>query len=114
MGKVLANRIKLIPTDISLYVLVGDRKKFPKKLKTIFGDKKSYWKSIIGDSNEALILDNDIFIFLEELDPQVVVHETVHATWFLDELVDLGFSSESQEVQAYYVDYIFSEIMKMK
>ena len=106
--------ITLTPTDICLEVFIGKKKDIVKKLKKDNGEKKSYWKEMIGDSSCVVGLENHIFMFLLEDDIKTIVHESVHATWFLDEIVGFNFNIESQEMQAYYVDYIVGEILKMK
>ena len=106
--------VKLIPTDISLEIFIGKKKDIVKKLKKYKGKKKSYWKDMVGNSSCAVGMPDHIYMFLLDTDIQTIVHEAVHATWHLDDIVDFGFDSHNQEIQAYYVDYIVGKVMKMK
>lgn len=111
--------IELTPTDICLEVFMGDRKDMINLLrkdheKNKKKRRKSYWKKVIGDSPCVVGMGNHIYMFLFNDDLQTIVHETVHATWFLDDIVEFNYDFQNQEMQAYYVDYIFSEIMSMR
>ena len=106
--------IELTPTDICLEVLIGKKKQMVKFLKKEYGQKKSHWKEMIGDSSCAVLDANHIYIFLLNDDISTIAHEAVHASWFLDEIVEFNYNQDNQEIQAYYVDYIVGEIISMK
>ena len=108
--------IDLLPTDIQLEVFIGDKKEIVKKMKGECGKKKSYWKEVVGDAPcvDMSPKGNHIYMFLTDFDAQTIVHESVHVSWYLDDIVGLNLNYDSQETQAYMVDYVFGEIMKMK
>ena len=114
MSKVKHEVIELSPTDICLEVYIGNRKDVIKLIKKNNGEKKSYWKSLIGEDSCTINLGNHIIIFLREYDPQEIVHEAVHASWELSKLVGYNFSYKNQEIQAYQVDYIIGKVLSMK
>ncbi len=109
--------IQMVPTEVNLTVAIGTKKEVRKFLKKKFGKNKGYWKERVdGHScvfqhgvNIVMVLDNEG----GEVDMQDIVHECVHVTWFLSDMVDLKIDSESQETQAYYVDYLFGRVMDL-
>ena len=114
---VIHDEIQMVPTEVKLTVAIGTKKEVRKFLKNKFGESKGYWKERAdGHScvfqhgiNIVMVLDNKD----GEVDLQDIVHECVHVTWFLSDMVDLSINSESQETQAYYVDYLFGKILDL-
>ena len=114
MGKVKHKIIDLNPTDIKLEVYIGNIKDVINEVKKNNGQKKSFWKNMIGDDPCTINLGNHIIITMSEYDPQDIVHEAVHASWELAKIVGYKFGYKNQELQAYQIDYIVGQIITMK
>ena len=60
----------------------------------------------------AFMVDSDIFIYLcpsVETWQEILVHECVHATWFLNEKIGELFSEKSSHLQCYLAQRIFKD-----
>ena len=116
--RVIHEEINLIPTEVKLCVVIGKKKEVRKSLREKFGKRKSYWRDMITSDpcvfeqgNNRIVMS--IITENGEVDLQDIVHEAVHVTWFLSDMVGLNLDSNSQETQAYYTDYIFGKVLDL-
>lgn len=106
----------LYPTDICLEVFIGKRKQMVKSLCEDKSRTKSEWKEMVGDTSCVVSDDNHIYMFLQKGmdDLSTIAHESVHVSWFLADIVGFEFDVDHQEMQAYYVDYVFGKVLELK
>lgn len=114
--------IKLEPTPFSVKVFYSkDPKEFAPKFKKLYkdGDWDNYFRDAFKNYYAFVSSVNskkgtDIIVCFNTLRPDIVVHECVHITWFLQKFTHMEFNYESQEAQAYYVQHLYKEILKLK
>ena len=109
--------IPLHPTLITLDVIISDNKPAVCEfLHRRYGEDVSYYERQVEGpiccSITAYGEKRIVVILKSKDDVAVMAHEVVHATWLLNKICGLGFDYKCNEVQAYYVSYIISEILK--
>ena len=110
--------IPLLPMRARLHVIVcRDRKRAKKRSKKHLGKDgaRRVWADI-HKGNTGFVSGNGFnqFLWLQEFVPGEIVHEAVHVTHRLSRDFGTEINEESQEWQAYMVQYIFDEIEKMR
>lgn len=109
----------MIPTKWFVDVYIAkDYDKLYDKLLRKYGETLKFWQDILDRNPTVFLYEDDkvesyIICCLSDFELNVVIHESVHISWYLAEKV--GFSYErDHEIQAYYIEYIVEEILKMK
>ena len=92
---------------------------------TIFTNKKEFQDYIGSYQIDTSIVDNvigycanlesesnNILIMLlpNKYNNSVVIHESVHLSWFILEIAQIKLKSSTQEIQAYLVEHIVKQI----
>lgn len=110
--------IPLLPTAFTLEVIIGKRQcdVIENAIHNI-GKKKKFWKK--WASPNCCIYTKikgvkRIIVILEGFDPAIIAHEATHVTWELDRNVRFNFDLNHHEIQAYMIEYIVEEILKIK
>jgi len=108
--------IRLYPTHFLLDVYINyEIDELTKQIKSKY--KIGYDFDVVNDGVFTAITNEDktrIVLCLETFDLAIIVHELVHVFYHLDDICDLGHSTENQEWIAYFTDYLFTEILKLK
>lgn len=111
-------RILLIPTPFWVDVFVGGT--LEQVEETLNELLDSDIKIEMHDDDDALTAEiecrnkTSFLLVLTDFTDHIIAHEASHVTWFLGKKIGLKWDHESQELQAYYIDYIVREINKMK
>ena len=116
--KVRHKNIKLLPTEYTVDVFVCKNKdKIIKQLNEKVD--KNDWGKYFEDSSVGMCLyhttDNNVrylIMILSDFNPIIISHECIHISWRLADYCGFNFR-EDEEIQAYFVDYMVGEILKM-
>lgn len=110
--------IKLTPTPFILKVFYGTPEELDSKIKKEY--KGSYDLGDIFKNYEAFVdeikVDGypEIIMCLTRITPGLVAHESLHVIFYLNRLIGMKYTFESQEMMAYTIQYLVDEIMKLK
>lgn len=64
-----------------------------------------YCANLESESNNILIM-----LLPKKYNNSVVIHESVHLSWFILEIAQIKLKSSTQEIQAYLVEHIVKQI----
>ena len=111
--------ILLIPTPFTLKVFYGSKDAISKRVKKDF---KGYEIGNIFDKYGGFVdrVEADgypiiIMCLLEgSFTPGIIAHESEHVIYYKNELIGNKYNYESQEMHAYYIQWLVDEIWKMK
>ena len=117
-------KIPLFPTKFDLDVWVcDDLEELSKSFQIKYGASSEYYKDELKpDAVQFLDStvesesggDRVIVMNMQKIEDSVVVHEIAHVLFKLSDVVGIEVSSKSQEWCAYFMEYVYEEIMKMK
>jgi len=113
--------IRLYPTNVYCHLIIGENEKkasdlICKHLK-VHEDYSEYLKT---SGTFTLLIEEEgrvektILCYLKDLDPIEASHEFTHVAYHLAEVCGFQFTSESQELQAYYVSALMEEIEQIR
>lgn len=111
-------RIDLLPSKWFVDIwITKNYKTLCNNLSKKYGGSFEFWKNEINETQTVLSYENFkghkyIICCLYDFDLSVIIHESVHITWHLQDKVNFDYEND-QELQAYYVEYIVEEILKM-
>lgn len=109
----------MIPTKWFVDVWITDNyEELCNKLSKKYGSSTDFWQKELSLRPSVITYEdiektNYIICLLEDFDLNVIVHETVHISWHLQDKVNFDYVNDT-ELQAYYIEYIVEEILKMK
>lgn len=110
-------RILLIPTPFYVDVFVGGSiREAEETLNELRGKEEKYFRLEFQEHQQAMTAEAEgaFFMLLPDFSDHIISHEATHVTWLLGDKIGLDWDYQSQELQAYYIDYIVREINKMK
>lgn len=116
--------ISLKPTPFTVKVFYSeDPSEMAGEFKKRFKIKGKRWTSYFKNADKGCDGFCDEFVSSEGqelvmclfvLNPGIIAHEAVHIAWYLSKFTDMEFNYSNQETQAYYIQYLVDEIMKIK
>jgi hypothetical protein len=116
--------IPLLPTKFLLDVWICDNlNELSEAFHVRYGASVEYYKGDLHPDAVQVIqstVDSEckgskmIVMNMQELQDTVVLHEVVHVVFKLSKITGIEISYKSQEWVAYFVEYIYEEILKMK
>ena len=114
-------RVQLFPTDFHLEVwFCNEIDQAATNFANRYQYDYQYWYDDLKKSGFDFVQDMNyqsdekavIVMNLGSKDVGVLVHECVHVFHHIAEIVGFDTSYEGQEFQAYFIEYVFNEIMK--
>lgn len=112
MNELIYGSIKLHPTEQILDVIICDDIRLVKlKYMQLYRGAINIKPNIQGLVKQV---DGNILMILVDYSEKTLIHEAVHVTWELSKIIQTPWEYETQELQAYYVDYIVREVKNIK
>jgi hypothetical protein len=122
MEKAFLKTIRLYPTLFSVDVWIcTDLEELSKCFNIRYGATSDYYLGQLSPNQTMRIDSTDnselnglrtIVVNLQNYDNAVIIHEIIHVIWYLSKLTGIEINRKSQEWQAYFVEYLFTEITK--
>lgn len=114
-------QINLLPTEFVLDVWIEkDLDKLAKQFHKYYGASEEYYSnnlspyqvSTANTTTKSLSKGHTkIIMNLKQIDGRIVTHECMHVLWHLHNITGLEMNYDSQEWQAYMIDYLYHNIM---
>jgi hypothetical protein len=116
--------IPLLPTKFSLDVWIcDDLDELSAAFSVRYGASVEYYKGDLRPDAVEVISsteasesrgDKVIVMNMQKLDAVIVLHEVIHVVFKLSKITGIEICQKSQEWVAYFVEYIYEEILKMR
>jgi len=110
-------RIALTPTPFFVDVFVSaNLAEIEETLSELHGKESGFYRLNFKDGQQAMTAETEgnFLMVLPDFSEHVMSHEATHITWMLGDKIGLDWDYQSQELQAYYIDYLVREIKMMK
>jgi hypothetical protein len=110
-------RIPLIPTPFHVDVFVSaELADIEEALSELNGKDSGFYRLNFKEGQQAMTAEaeGNFIMVLPDFSEHVISHEATHITWMLGDKIGLDWDYQSQELQAYYIDYLVREIKIMK
>lgn len=110
-------RIQLTPTPYHVDVFVSKNiRAVEESMCELYDEKPGSLQLNMQKDDQGMVgeVGKNIVMVITDFSETLISHEATHVTWMLAKKIGMTWDEESQELQAYYIDHIVSEVLKMK